>query len=211
MVQLECPMIIHSLLSLCSLLESVLGMRLRGLSGCAWRKRECCIWPLKSGNLFEENRFCGLQMVWLGSTPLKKKWKFIWVKLVSWTINDPIRMPQGHTSFDFINFWGRGGIESALFPEKRALQNWHHKWLRPRGVWPRGIQIGPYSVHKTYFRKINLQFFKRPHAAFPFYGMQRNHRSRPKRRRDEGTIKLWIILVTYIWIKHSGNRQRIFQ
>ena len=43
-----------------------------------------------------------------------------------------------------------------------------------RGVWPWGIQIGPFAVHKTYFFKINFPLINKPHAAFPFSCMQRN-------------------------------------
>ena len=34
------------------------------------------------------------------------KWKFILQKRVSWTANDPIRMPQGHIPLGAIHFWG---------------------------------------------------------------------------------------------------------
>ena len=44
----------------------------------------------------------------------------------------------------------------------------------PRGVWPWGIQVGPYAVHETYFCKMNLHFINRPHAAFPISCIQWN-------------------------------------
>ena len=40
------------------------------------------------------------------ATGLLTKWKFILQKLVSWTANDPIRMPQGHIPLAAIQYWG---------------------------------------------------------------------------------------------------------
>ena len=51
---------------------------------------------------------------------------------------------------------------------KWAPHNVPQKWMRPRGLWPWGIQIGAFGVHETYFSNMNFHFFNRPHAAFPF-------------------------------------------
>ena len=66
-------------------------------------------------------------------------------------------------------------ISLSLHVVKWAILNASQKWMTPvpRGEWPRGIQIGPFAVHKTYFCKMDFHFF-RSHAAFPFSCIQRN-------------------------------------
>ena len=40
--------------------------------------------------------------------------------------------------------------------------------MTPMGVWPWGIQVGPFGVHKTYFCKVEFYFIHVSDAAFSF-------------------------------------------
>ena len=94
----------------------------------------------KSGNLFEGNRLCRLQI----KIDLYAPWSYIplYYQLLGYN-------------------WG------CLFSTK-GIPKFLQKWLTPRSGRLWGIQIRPFGVHETYLRNINFHFLKRPHAALPF-------------------------------------------
>ena len=38
----------------------------------------------------------------------------------------------------------------------------HQKWMTLKGVWPWGIQIGPFTVHNTYFYQMEFHLINKP-------------------------------------------------
>ena len=46
------------------------------------------------------------------------------------------------------------------------------KLMKAKGVWPWGIQVGPFWVWETHFWKIKFCFIHKQDAAFPFLCMQ---------------------------------------
>ena len=59
-------------------------------------------------------------------------------------------------------------ISLFLHTVKSSLHSGPQKWVTPRGVWPWGIQVGPFAVHKTYFCKVNFHFITSQMQHFPF-------------------------------------------
>ena len=76
-------------------------------------------------------------------------------------------------------------ISLFLHAGERDTPHWTQKWMTLRGVWPWGIQIGPYGVQKTYFCKVNFHFINRPHAAFPFSCIQRKGHPSVETKSDD--------------------------
>ena len=69
----------------------------------------------------------------------------------------------------FSNSWMQRKGHPTMDPKsKRAPHNGPQKWMRPRGVWPWGIQIGPFAVNKTYFCKVDFHFINNHMQEFPF-------------------------------------------
>ena len=63
----------------------------------------------------------------------------------------------------------RCSISLFLQAEKWTLHCRPQRWMRPWGVLPWGIQIGPFAVHIFYFSKVIFHFFKglMQHIPFP--------------------------------------------
>ena len=99
-----------------------------------------CEW---SGNLFCKNGFLGLQMV-------------------------QFECPRVLHPLPPFTFGVHYGLSFFLHAVEGDTPQWTPKVNDTRGVWPWGIQIGPFGVQETYFCKVNFHFINRPDAAFPF-------------------------------------------
>ena len=90
-----------------------------------------------------------------------------------WCRRPPREFPSCcKTNFHFFNR-PHAAFPFSCMQRKGTPYSGPQKWMTARGVWPWGIQIGPFAVYETYFCKMNFHFIHKSHAAFPFSCMQR--------------------------------------
>ena len=93
--------------------------------------------------------------------------------------------------------WLTCTISLFLHAVKRVAFSGPQKCMTPRGLWPWGIQIGPFRVHKTHFVYLDLLFITNHMQHFPFPAS-----------REKGTAQN-TQKVSYTKVGHPTNIRKI--